>query len=660
MSLTPPFRNRPNLHLALTAKTVSPALSRNSSSSTTPFNTTTYSPYRSAALKPPTPYKETARFLPRRIRNRYGGHASHRARRIISSRALWFAVTVCGLLWWWIIAGREELEMARFQSSDLGKEIFGPEITRGLQFFPATNPKIHYVGRWTATPNRLRMDGTFAGVYFDVTVNATSTILLALHNTERPFASSGNAASTSMDARSKAVDPALLSFHPSLEQHKPAPPISLLARVDQEEYVLSPSASGLVSLRHQDLEVQGPHEVRVIAPMNDDGGRGIVEFEGLWLDKGGKLLRVEGTQLAQDVEEEDEFHAENDNVGKKHRLGLHQLLSLHGEPIVPTKETTPDTEDEPTSDERLTGDRKKLIEIITDTPGFMSRGKKMGRTGGGDGILGGVMGWEYLLGEMFGIDHVSIGLDGMCLTHGCIGGTGEPVGIGDVFFRSGPLGTPYFSNSWMFHRDVPDVMVFHVGGSDSTSFEKHAEEYNMTSWELSARFEDTYVSLIKATRQLAYSEQPGAMTASPAKSSGFVGDAASVPIFVMRPLRGQLEHATQSVVDRLRKDGDKSVFWLDTSGWLDCDGTSQGEEDFYHDESVDPARWRLTERGNQRVAIFLHMHVCRYLAQDTDRCAFLPPEVYHGKVFDPDTANFDRYIENEKERKLKKIFWEDQ
>lgn len=39
-------------------------------------------------------------------------------------------------------------------------------------------------------------------------------------------------------------------------------------------------------------------------------------------------------------------------------------------------------------------------------------------------------------------------------------------------------------------------------------------------------------------------------------------------------------------------------------------------------------------------------------------CAFLPPEVYQGKVFDPEEANFDRWVEDEKERKLKKLFWE--
>ena len=127
----------------------------------------------------------------------------------------------------------------------------------------------------------------------------------------------------------------------------------------------------------------------------------------------------------------------------------------------------------------------------------------------------------------------------------------------------------------------------------------------------------------------------------------------------MRPLRGELEEATQNVVARLRADGDKATFWLDTSGWLDPQSTrdQDGGGDFFLDGAADPPKWRLTEQGNQRVAIFLHMHVCRYLAGEGEKCAFLPHEVYQGRVFEPGQANFDRFIENEKERKLKSIFW---
>lgn len=54
------------------------------------------------------------------------------------------------------------------------------------------------------------------------------------------------------------------------------------------------------------------------------------------------------------------------------------------------------------------------------------------------------------------------------------------------------------------------------------------------------------------------------------------------------------------------------------------------------------------------------MHVCRYLARDEEKCAFLPHEVYQGKVFNPVEANFDKFLEDEKERKLKKLFWGDE
>ena len=79
--------------------------------------------------------------------------------------------------------------------------------------------------------------------------------------------------------------------------------------------------------------------------------------------------------------------------------------------------------------------RKKVLEVITDSPGSFSGKRRGRRAGGADGLFAGVMAWDYLLGEMFGADHVSIVVEGICLTPDCKGGTGEPVGMGDVFFR---------------------------------------------------------------------------------------------------------------------------------------------------------------------------------------------------------------------------------
>ena len=180
-------------------------------------------------------------------------------------------------------------------------------------------------------------------------------------------------------------------------------------------------------------------------------------------------------------------------------------------------------------------------------------------------------------------------------------------------------------------------------------------------FELSARFEQTYVSLIKAIRTLAYPKHPTLAHSERLGYPGLISSStpAAIPIFIMRPLLGQLEHATQNVVNQLRADGDKAVFWLDTSGWLDTTKNSSNL-DLYLDEQVSPAKWRLTDQGNQRVAIFLHMHVCRYLAREEEKCAFLPHEVYQGKVFNPVEANFDKFLEDEKERKLTKLFLGDE
>ena len=221
------------------------------------------------------------------------------------------------------------------------------------------------------------------------------------------------------------------SFHP-IPGDKAAPPISLLAEVDDQEYILLPNSSSLVTISSKSLDERTEHNVRIIAPMTDDHGLGVVELEGLWLSKGGKLLKVVGSLLSEDYVNEDSLNAENDQVGEKHRTGLYDIgedgTSKSGRQIA-----SDIAEDDDSA--FANQDRKKLLEVITDSPGSLARKQRGRRAGGSDGLLSGVMGWEYLLGEMFGADHVRIGVDGMCLVPDCIGGTGEPAGMGDVFFR---------------------------------------------------------------------------------------------------------------------------------------------------------------------------------------------------------------------------------
>lgn len=197
------------------------------------------------------------------------------------------------------------------------------------------------------------------------------------------------------------------------------------------------------------------------------------------------------------------------------------------------------------------------------------------------------------------------------------------------------------------------TQIFQVGSTDFYSMLGYGSEYNRSFMDLYGDFENTYVSLIKAIRAIAYPTHPATIEMLRLGVESFAEDnaPATIPIFIMRPFRGELEHASQNVVRRLREEGDRSVYWIDTQGWLDFDGSETSEPDIVEVEDevfIDPPKYHLTEQGNQKIAIYLHMHVCRYLAANDENCAFLPPEVYQGSVFDPSVATFERYIENEK------------
>ena len=279
------------------------------------------------------------------------------------------------------------------------------------------------------------------GVYFDLTVKNTTTLFLSLHNAPESHKRSRHGLSSKTSTSIPLPSPGRLSFRPISSNEKPALPISLLARVDSEEYILLPNSSNLVSVCPNDLSKDEEHHIRIAAPMTDNGGRGIVELEGLWLSKGGQLSRVKGSLLGEEYADEDALSAQNDQVGEKHRAGLKDILNGKSTSSGNSAKESVQHEDLPT----MLQERKKILEVITDSPGSF-RSKHNGvRTGGADGLLAGVMGWEYLLGEMFDADHVGIGVDGMCMTQDCVGGTGSPAGMGDVFFRRSVFSVPKFS-----------------------------------------------------------------------------------------------------------------------------------------------------------------------------------------------------------------------
>ena len=179
---------------------------------------------------------------------------------------------------------------------------------------------------------------------------------------------------------------------------------------------------------------------------------------------------------------------------------------------------------------------------------------------------------------------------------------------------------------------------------------------------LTRHFEEAYVVFIQTIRQSAYPVHPAALQDYTSSSDGYIYNSApaTIPVFVVRPFAGEMEHATYKVVEMLQNEGDRSVFWVDTTGWLqiprdDGDGFT---EDFYLDSADGKeGHWQLTPKGNEKVAVYLHAQLCHYLVDDPPRCPFLKHEAYVGEVFVPEKLRLDQALQNAKLNKLKKLFW---
>lgn len=158
-----------------------------------------------------------------------------------------------------------------------------------------------------------------------------------------------------------------------------AAPISLLALVDDNEYIVLPGANGIVRVLDHDLEPNASHRIRIVAPTMDTPDPGILQLRGIWIDRGGALVSTDSYE--KDV-----------NV------------------------------------------TRKTLEVVTDT--FTTEtSQNKNPLSPSKAIFEGVMSWYYLLGEMFDVDHVRVGMNGMCLIQNCVGANASPAGIGDVFFQ---------------------------------------------------------------------------------------------------------------------------------------------------------------------------------------------------------------------------------
>ncbi|KAL9105804.1 MAG: hypothetical protein Q9227_009060 [Pyrenula ochraceoflavens] len=182
-------------------------------------------------------------------------------------------------------------------------------------------------------------------------------------------------------------------------------------------------------------------------------------------------------------------------------------------------------------------------------------------------------------------------------------------------------------------------------------------------------FEKAYMDLIHSIRRSAYPVHPQAIYGRyGALEYGYIYNSApaTIPIMILRPfLSNMLSTPSLSVVQKLQSEGDRSIFWVDTSGWLDEPSESamraqSSTGDFIFIPNDGEPQYQLTEVANRKVTAFLQMHLCHYLASNADDCAFLRHEAgYNGRVFRPKDRVIDMVIEQSKREKVRKMFWGD-
>ena len=213
-------------------------------------------------------------------------------------------------------------------------------------------------------------------------------------------------------------------------------------------------------------------------------------------------------------------------------------------------------------------------------------------------------------------------------------------------------------------------------------------------------FVQQYTSFVSAIRSTAYpyhspyiTQQHGTL----AVDASFTYNSApsTLPIFLLTPLTPSkrlhrlLSHAVSQSVNALQAQGDKSTFWLDTSGWLtekDFAKSSNNpkEEQSSNDQNRNPANITavrtLTAEAHRQIAEYLADHLCPYLSTRNTpltltfsntataplasseelsaeaACPFSKYDNYLGNLYVPIEADISKMLEGTQNRACQEVF----
>ena len=277
--------------------------------------------------------------------------------------------------------------------------------------------------------------------------------------------------------------------------------------------------------------------------------------------------------------------------------------------------------------------------------------------------------------------------------------------IQDLFFRSGPPGTLHYLHPWTFDQaNRPSVLILQPGIEEFASLLSTISSVNAISHHTLERlkldFITSLVRLILTIRRVAYphmaSQTKGhrdndhSHSQSFGDSYSYVSAPSTLPIFLIAPfssvltqiplaepltLHSVVSECLSATVSMLRTQGDISTVWIDTTGWVDAkhDFVSPGsqEKEFRTGSDVHKKtasdRAFMTPQAGQRVASWLHVHLCPYLEESTDAepnqlrpddppCEVHRYDRYVGSVFLPEQIQMERKLLQRKTALLKLTF----
>ena len=490
-----------------------------------------------------------------------------------------------------------------------------------------------------------------AGSYFEAVITNTTSAFLVLGNVYAPHVDSDSDSEMELDHEEHSPQ-RHLGLRPVDERARTAKQVSLLVEIEGEAILGVAKASSILRIAN-DLDPRKTYKLRITHMGCQYGFDGlddeILEFEGLWLDRPAASKAI--TRAA--------------NATMQTTLGV--LLPHDQSQVYVEQEGSP-----------MPSPKKQVIELVTSE--YLAGDawlKELYHPTTGT-VEERVVSWCNVLGSRLSADIAMVPLARSALIPINAGQDGTETAAKDLFFRSGPKATArFFSRPWSFASYQPSVLILQLGLVDFVHFfsdKENANKHGVSKF--TVEFVESYVQFVRTIRSNAYPFQKTAAKAwfGPSSDDGsYIYNSApsTLPIFLIAPFSSRrrlvtkkltlhkfISDALAQVASRLQAEGDKSTYWIDTTGWLDPSTDFNNSNTLYRYKDSPDAN-ALTPAANSKVASLLADHLCPYLQGGAATsqpafgdCAFDQYDSYLGNVYLPKDVELDRAV---LERKIESI-----